>query len=110
MHAGDERLHHPDDAKRELEDAVKEVFKWADNQKAIQMATMHTLAFLSMQRRLRLNLARITDCAHDAIGAPPRASDPVLRREACAVCTALVDDYSKDGLRSNCRLPQVAEE
>ena len=33
---------------------MKEVFKWADNQKAIQMATMHTLAFLSMQRRLRL--------------------------------------------------------
>ena len=30
------------------------MFKWADNQKAIQMATMHTLAFLSMQRRLRL--------------------------------------------------------
>ena len=47
-------LHHPDDAKRELEDAVKEVFKRADNQKAILVATMHTLAFLSMQRRLRL--------------------------------------------------------
>ena len=54
MHAGDERLHHPDDAKRELEDAVKEVFKWADNQKALQIATMHTNAFLTMQRRLRL--------------------------------------------------------
>jgi hypothetical protein len=55
MHAGDERLHDPDDAKRELEDAVKEVFKWADNQKALQIATMHTNAFLTMQRRLRLS-------------------------------------------------------
>ena len=47
-------LDNADDAKRKLENAMKEVFKWADNQKAMQMATMHTHAFLSMQRRLRL--------------------------------------------------------
>ena len=47
-------LDNADDAQRELENAVKEVFAWADNQKALQIATMHTNAFLAMQRRLRL--------------------------------------------------------
>ncbi len=45
-----------DDAQRELENAVKEVLAWEHNQKALQIrvATMHTNASLTMQRRLRL--------------------------------------------------------
>jgi hypothetical protein len=54
VHTGAVGLDNADDAQRELENAVKEVFAWADNQKALQIATMHTNAFLAMQRRLRL--------------------------------------------------------
>ena len=54
VHTGAVGLDTADDAQRELENAVKEVFAWADNQKALQSATMHTNALLTMQLRLTL--------------------------------------------------------
>ena len=53
VHTGAVGLDNAADAQQELENAVKEVFAWADSQKALQIATMHTNAFLTMQRRLR---------------------------------------------------------